>query len=300
MIGRVWLDIGAFSIQRGTYCFKRQLSTPTYSIIRGSEKDAAKYVLSSAEKAKAILFGRITGTFTTIATTKSESAPSLVPLNGSIMPYILHSRWYCHPIVSIRKDEFHYQNLLKYPNSSLTVFPLTPEHVNPSEVPLPRINVTGNSTPITNENDIEIILNKYNEVFPGALQYLRQEDIFTHYELKIKDVNIITAAGRLESITGEDFLKAKDDPIAPVSRRIIEKINLQMPEEIKLLCKSYGEIDVNEAFVFALDRLGFDILGKDDSGSWYSFRMPFPQPITNPEEYNMTMIQSLKDVSKKK
>jgi hypothetical protein len=216
------------------------------------------------------------------------------------MPYILHSRWYCHPIVSIRKDEIHYQNLLKNSKSSLTVFPITPEYVNPSEVPLPRINITGNSTPITNENDIELILNKYNEVFPGALQYLRQEDIFTHYEMKITDVNIITASGRLESISGEDFIKAKDDPIAPASRRIIEKINLQMPEEIKLLCKSYGEVDVNEAFVFALDRLGFDILGKDDSGSWYSFRMPFPEPITNPEEYNLTMIQSLKEVSKKK
>jgi len=42
------------------------------------------------------------------------------------------------------------------------------------------------------------------------------------------------------------------------------------------LCRSikeFGSLDVTEAFVFALDKLGFDVLGRDkESGNWIEFR----------------------------
>jgi len=258
--------------------------------------DSKKYVLTSSEKAKALLFGRKFGTLTTININTNKE--NTVPLLGSIKPYILHPRWYCSPILSIRKDDIHYNNIAKYTKTSLLVFPLTPKHILPSTVPLPRINILGNLSPITQQNDIQLILQKYNEEFPGSIQYLQEPDVF-HYEMKLCEIHFYNTSGRLELISTEEFIHSPDDPIAPISRKIIEKVNDKMAKQLIELCKSYGEIEVSEAFVFALDRLGFDILGKDTkTESWYCFRMPLENPITNIDDYEMTMNQSLKSTKK--
>ena len=40
-----------------------------------------------------------------------------------------------------------------------------------------------------------------------------------------------------------------------------------------LRIKEFGEVAVSEAFIFAVDRLGFDMMGKDpETGNWTEFR----------------------------
>jgi len=57
-------------------------------------------------------------------------------------------------------------------------------------------------------------------------------------------------------------LQATSDPIARNSRGLIDKINTNYAEELKKMCKEYGDTDVDEVFIFGLDRLGFDIMGR--------------------------------------
>jgi len=211
------------------------------------------------------------------------------------MPFILHPRWYSSPILSLRSDEGHFTNISKYSKASLLIFPLTPKSVSPASLPLPRVNLTGNLLPITQQNDLQLILDKYDKEFPGSLQYLQEPNIFHFYQFSVTEVNYLNTSGRLENINSDEFRLSPDDPIAPVSRKIIEKVNDRMAKEILGLCKNYGQVDVKEAFVFALDRLGFDILGKDtETDSWYYFRVPLETPITNIDDYELTITQSLK------
>jgi hypothetical protein len=42
----------------------------------------------------------------------------------------------------------------------------------------------------------------------------------------------------------------------------MDKINGKYGEELKKMCKEYGDTDVDEVFIFGLDRLGFDLMGR--------------------------------------
>lgn len=42
---------------------------------------------------------------------------------GSTVAYVLHDRWYCHPIIALRTDERHYEHVKDTPKASLLVCP---------------------------------------------------------------------------------------------------------------------------------------------------------------------------------
>jgi len=261
---------------------------------QSSTSEEESQILPPDQKAKAIMMGRISGTLTTVGIDiKSE-----VPLYGSIMPFVLHKRWYAHPILAIRNDEKHYKNIQGMQKSAFTLFPLTPSQISPSEVPIPRVNMTGDIIAISNPDDVEIIITKFGETHPGSLDYLRTNE-FSYYEFDPKEVHLMDCTGKLTTVSGDDFRKALEDPIAPVSRKIIESINSRYKTEISTICHKYGEVEVTDGFIYALDKLGFDILGKETaSGNWLAFRMPWPTPISNASEYEIALTQAMKDVLK--
>ena len=83
--------------------------------------------------------------------------------------------------------------------------------------------------------------------------------------------------------------------------------------------KEFGEVDVAEAFIFATDRLGFDMMGRErESGNWMEFRctrtrnvlpssspylpfiVPWPYPITDVNEYESHLRQTAIDIQDKR
>jgi len=71
--------------------------------------------------------------------------------------------------------------------------------------------------------------------------------------------------------------------------------------ETKDVIKEFGEVNVSEAFIFAADRLGFDILGSEHgSGNWMEFRLPWPYAITDVGEYESHLRQTAIDIQNKK
>jgi len=75
--------------------------------------------------------------------------------------------------------------------------------------------------------------------------------------------------------------KANNDPVVSKSRKFIEKVNQERKKELIGLCKDYGQIDLSDVFIYAIDRLGFDLLGKDLNGNWLSFRVPWNDPVSH-------------------
>jgi hypothetical protein len=60
-----------------------------------------------------------------------------------------------------------------------------------------------------------------------------------------------------------------------------------------------GGIETSDAFMFGLDRLGFDFMGKEKtSGDWVEFRMPWERTIDNVDEVKTVVAQILKSKSK--
>lgn len=110
----------------------------------------------------------------------------------------------------------------------------------------------------------------------------------------------IASTSEIDQFRGKDFIDAKVDPIAKDSRELVDDINSNYEAELKMLCLEYGDVEVSEAMVIGVDRLGFDILGRLASASnhWQEFRMPLDRSVEDLEDYRGFMEQALKDVRK--
>lgn len=67
-----------------------------------------------------------------------------------------------------------------------------------------------------------------------------------------------------------------------------------------MLCREYGDVEVSEAMVIGVDRLGFDILGRvaDSPNQWQEFRMPLDKSVEDIEEYRGFLEQACQEVRK--
>lgn len=118
----------------------------------------------------------------------------------------------------------------------------------------------------------------------------------------------------MELFSGEELSRAREDPIAPHSKRLIELANSTYAKALRAMyaclhatrshvndarCQEYGDVLVSEAFVFGMDRLGFDLLGKEASSErWMEFRMPWEVPVLDLGEYETRLKQTFNNVDK--
>eukprot|EP00029_Vermamoeba_vermiformis_P003201 TRINITY_DN13584_c0_g1_i1.p1 TRINITY_DN13584_c0_g1~~TRINITY_DN13584_c0_g1_i1.p1 ORF type:complete len:322 (+),score=38.64 TRINITY_DN13584_c0_g1_i1:157-1122(+) len=290
-----------------TRCFSRTTRSPcSRSLLFIHSKrhyataptDAQKTQLDEVEKARAVLESRKSGTFTTVDLRISRNQTidpesNGPPLFGSLMPYVLMARKPGVPVIALRKDEKHYSNIQSVSKSSLTVFPLTPPHINPSLLPLPKVNLVGDLKIVLDQDEIEAMIDRYDEVHKGSRKFVADKEVFEFYEFEPSDAYYVRSTGDNVQFTGKQFMMAPSDPIARQSRVLMDKINNKYSEELKKMCKEYGDTDVDEVFIFGLDRLGFDLMGRVSEGSWLEFRFPLPSEITNIGDYEASLEQSV-------
>src|SRR5690554_6169879 len=83
-----------------------------------------------------------------------------------------------------------------------------------------------------------------------------------------------------------DFAKAPVDPLAKETLNILSHMNEKYHATLHLLCKSYGDLEVEKfsAFIYFVDRRGFNVLAAAGEQEWVSFRIPFPHEMTSADE----------------
>lgn len=116
--------------------------------------------------------------------------------------------------------------------------PLTPKHISPKSVPIPRINFTGDVKEIESEEDRQVVRSAYERAHRGAKEIFdKNPDAFKFFELQVLDVHFMKGSGQMEPISFDVFVcrdcnsshtsqkHQKEDPIAPHSRKFIEDVN---------------------------------------------------------------------------
>lgn len=82
------------------------------------------------------------------------------------------------------------------------------------------------------------------------------------------------------------------------SEELLKNINQKFGEELKLMCKLYGDIQVSRAFVFSIDRRGFDMVGyMIGTNEWRRFRVPFDEEILNIQDYKKKINELMLEVN---
>jgi hypothetical protein len=65
------------------------------------------------------------------------------------------------------------------------------------------------------------------------------------------------------------------------------------------VCLKYGDLEVNECFIFGLDEKGMDVLGKNiTTDMWVQLRFPWDNPISALKDYELSLNQFLNEKSK--
>ena len=109
--------------------------------------------------------------------------------------------------------------------------------------------------------------------------------------LAVSSVSITRRGFTPEAVDAEAFAAAERDPLHDCAGSIIETLNAERPEDVAGLCRAAGtEVDVNDAVVVDVDRLGLDIAVRAPYGGEPAVvRVPFPRPVTSERDARSTL-----------
>eukprot|EP01104_Vermistella_antarctica_P014283 TRINITY_DN4462_c0_g2_i1.p1 TRINITY_DN4462_c0_g2~~TRINITY_DN4462_c0_g2_i1.p1 ORF type:complete len:396 (-),score=42.94 TRINITY_DN4462_c0_g2_i1:102-1289(-) len=238
-------------------------------------------------RTRSLVESRISGTLTTV--TADAMPENQSPCYGSIMPYILDKNG--TPIFTLRSESLHCQHLERTPQASLVVYSLTPQDINPADVALPRVNLTGQVhrlgpadlseyIPKMSEDDetegeqsgdgcgrsnkvaghhMEAIRSEFLKVHPGAKPWIDELQFFC---LRPSSVVLMHDMVKTDIATMEEYEDSRIDPIAHSCRDILNTINAEHRKELGLFCLEYGQTEVHDVFMYWADAYGFNLLGK--------------------------------------
>ncbi|KAF5793499.1 putative FMN-binding split barrel, heme oxygenase HugZ-like superfamily [Helianthus annuus] len=84
-------------------------------------------------------------------------------------------------------------------------------------------------------------------------------------------------------VTSSDYRLATPDPLRDFAHHLVHEINTHNMEDVLRFCNIYvdSDVQVSEAKMVWLDRLGFDIHLYSPENDVYEVRIPFPREVTN-------------------
>lgn len=308
---RLWLKDGSKNpLAFSTKAFSSASNVEVTSLTTNDNSKTNEDSLTVVERGKAIIRSRISGVFTTIASTAQGNSN----LFGSLMPYILDEGIVPH--IGLHPNEQHAYHLQQIEVASLVVRSLTPPHISPNEVPLPKLNIQCTPRLVKDKWQIDYLKSQFIATHPASRPYV---DSYKFYRLQPKEF-MLFFDGQMIPFTFEDYLLAALDPLSSNLREMTENLNLQT-HQLEVLCREYGgaTYDFQDAFVYWIDRFGFNICARGyevfdpvkfskaahepDSltqPQWIDYRMPFPVPMGRPEDAMAAINEAVAEIINRK
>jgi len=120
---------------------------------------------------------------------------------------------------------------------------------------------------------------------------------FTYYTMdNIDNVRFIGGFARAGAITGEEYEKALVDPLASFADPVMNHMNEDHSDSTIAMIKHYVGIDVSDANIVGLDKLGMTVKAKLDSlgGGYSKIRLPFPREISERKAVKEVIVEMTK------
>jgi putative heme iron utilization protein len=234
-----------------------------------------------AERARTIVHLGRTGTLSTLSR-KHPGHPF-----GSLMPYALDGRG-C-PLLLISTMAMHTQNLQADSRASLLV---TQGGWAGDPLAGGRVTLLGEAWPLPAE-EVAVARDAYLARHENASYWVDFED-FGFYRLRVIDVYFVGGFAAMDWVSAEEYLRARPDPLADAAGGIIEHMNRDHAGALLTFARVPGGIEADEAFMVAVDRLGFKLRVKSGTRLG-SVRIPFPHEVTSAEDTRAVLIEMLRD-----
>jgi hypothetical protein len=241
---------------------------------------------SFAERARTLLYlGRV-GTLSTVSR-KHPGWPF-----GSVMPYGLDAQG-C-PIFLISSMAVHTQNLRADPRASLLV---TQPGWTGDPLAGARVTVMGQVTELP-AADLQPTRAAYLARYENAAAWVDFDD-FAFYRLEVTAVYYVGGFGAMDWVSAADYTAAQPDPLADVALGIIDHMNQDHADALRLYCWAYAGLEVDEAVMTSVDRLGFRMrvrIGERVQG----VRLAFTREVRSTQEARTVLVALVREAREKK
>jgi len=198
---------------------------------------------SLAERARTLASIGLIGSLST----HSQKVPGF-PF-GSMVPYVADSLG--RPIFFISSMAMHTQNLRQDPRASLLI---TQPDVAGDPLGSARLTLVGDVTEATPAEVSELYLSRYENA-----KFWQEFTDFAYYRLQVSAVYFIGGFGVMGWISADEYSSALPDPLAKAAAGIIQHMNDDHADALRLIARRFAGEDSEQATMTAVDRLGFHL-----------------------------------------
>lgn len=232
---------------------------------------------SLAERARTLAFvGRIGS-----LSTHSRKFPGF-PF-GSVMPYAADDSG--RPVFFISSMAMHTQNLHQDPRASLLV---TQPDTSGDPLGSARVTLLGTVSEAPADEVRELYLSRYENA-----KHWQDYSDFAYYRLDVSGVYFIGGFGVMGWVSAADYRDAAPDPLAACALRIIEHMNADHADALRLIAHRFAGEPVDEAAMTAVDRLGFSVRLKSGDRI-HGRRIAFPREVRTMEEARRVLVEMVR------
>jgi putative heme iron utilization protein len=202
---------------------------------------------------------------------------------GSLMPFALDSTG--RPIFLISNMAMHTQNLKADSRCSLFV---TQASAEGDPLGAARATLVGNAEPVP-EHDLPSVRETYLSRHENSRYWIDFTD-FGFFRLQPIDIYYVGGFGVMGWVQASDFEAAAPDPLAEAAPGILAHMNADHIDAMILLARSHSGLEATEATITSVDRLGFSLRLKTDSGM-KGTRINFLHEVATPQETRAALVE---------
>jgi len=210
---------------------------------------------------------------------------------SSVMPYSLDAQG--RPIFLISLMAVHTHNIQTDPRASLLV---TQPGWTGDPLAGARATVMGTVAKLL-APDLASARTAYLARYENAASWVDFDD-FAFYRLEVSDVYYVGGFGAMGWVAAAEYMAAEPDPLADVAAGIIEHMNQDHADALRLFCQAYVNLEAEEAVMTSVDRLGFRMrirTGERVQG----VRLAFTREVRSAQDARTVLVAMVREVREK-
>jgi putative heme iron utilization protein len=205
---------------------------------------------------------------------------------GSLMPFALDTSG--RAIFLISNMAMHTQNLKADPRCSLFV---GQAGTDGDALGAARATLIGHAEAVP-EQDVAGVRENYLARHEKSRYWVDFSD-FSFFRLEPLDLYYVGGFGVMGWVDAKDYEQAAPDPLAEVAPGILTHMNADHVDAMILLAGSLAGIEATEATMTSVDRLGFSLRLKTNSGI-KGARINFLQEVATPQDTRAVLVEMLR------
>jgi hypothetical protein len=179
----------------------------------------------------------------------------------------------------------HTQNLHRDPRASLLI---TQPDVSGDPLGAARLTLIGTVSETPAPEVRELYLSRYRNA-----KYWQDYTDFAYWRLEVSGVYFIGGFGVMGWVAAADYRSAPPDPLAEVAPAIIQHMNADHADALRLIAHRFIGEPAEEVTLTAVDRLGFHLRLKSGE-TVHGRRVPFLREVRNSEEARTVLVEMVR------